>query len=441
MNKVAFDSVPPRVAVIRQEPRYDELLVRESVRQALAALGLRWNDLVHPGDRVLLKPNFIRESHSNRPDQWEQIITHGSLIAVVAEAVAEALAGRGTVSIADGPQTDSDFFKICERTQIPQLRERFARKFPGVAIEILDLRSEIWRSVNGVIIDRHQLPGDPYGYTLVDLGNESWFHGKSGRFYGADYDSQFTAQHHSDGRHEYLICRSAMDCDVFINLPKLKTHMKSGVTLSLKNLVGINGNKNYLPHFVIGTPDEGGDEFPQSDAATKIQSRAITAFKAIAKRTGSATRLWAPFARRLGSKVFGDTATVVRSGNWYGNDTTWRMVLDLNTILFRYDGQGRPRKEPLRYLSIIDGIIAGEGDGPSESDAKPCGLLVAGANPVATDFVTAKIMGFDWQKIPMIREGFPVFGFSPEEVEVVPGWGEGFHFRPHFGWIGHIEAS
>ena len=61
-----------------------------------------------------------------------------------------------------------------------------------------------------------------------------------------------------NGTHEYLISRSAMDADVFINLPKLKTHKKVGVTLSLKNLVGINGDKNYLPHFCIGTPAEGG---------------------------------------------------------------------------------------------------------------------------------------------------------------------------------------
>jgi uncharacterized protein (DUF362 family) len=411
------------------------------VRNALNALDLRWSDFVRPGDRVLLKPNFIRESHSHRPDQWEQIITHGSLIAAVAEGVAGALEGRGTVTIADGPQTDSDFAGICERTQIPQLRERFVRQFPGVTLEVLDLRSEIWRSVNGVIVDRHTLSGDPRGYTLVNLAEQSWFRDKSGRFYGADYDSQFTAQHHSNGNHEYLICRSAMDADVFINLPKLKTHMKSGVTLSLKNLVGINGNKNYLPHFVIGTPDEGGDEFPRSDAATKLQSRAITAFKVVAKRTGAATKLWAPLAKRVGAKVFGDTTTVVRSGNWYGNDTTWRMVLDLNRILFSYDGQGQPRQKPLRYFSIIDGIIAGEGDGPSENDPKPCGLLIAGANPVATDYVTATIMGLDWQKIPMIREAFQMFGLAPDDVEIVPELREKFHFRPHFGWVGHIEAS
>ena len=435
-----------RVAVIRQPPRYDEVLLRTAVRQALGTLGISWAEFVRPGERVLLKPNFIRQAHTQRPNEWEQIITHGTLIAAVTMEAAAAMDGHGTITIADAPQTDSDFEKICGRAEIPKLRDKLAREFPDLRFEVLDLRREAWRTERGVIVERRKLPEDPRGYTLVNLADKSCFHGKSGRFYGADYDTAFTAAHHSDGTHEYLLSRSVMDADVFINLPKLKTHKKVGVTLSLKNLVGINGDKNYLPHFCIGTPDEGGDEFPHSDAATKIQSRAINAFKAAARRTGAATKLWAPVAKRVGSKVFGDTNTVVRSGNWYGNDTTWRMVLDLNKALLHFDGEGKPRENPLRYLSIIDGIVAGDGNGPMEADAKPCGVLIAGTNPVAVDIVGARIMGFDWQKIPMLREAFEITDlkladFSPNEIEVLPELGEVFHFKPHFGWKDHIEAS
>lgn len=433
-------SAAPRVAVIRQPPRYDEPRVRQSVQQAMDALGISWRELIQPGNRVVLKPNFIRESHTARPAEWEQIITHGSVIASVAEQVADAMDGRGTITIADAPQTDSDFDKICKRVELPALRERLTRKFPDLKFEILDLRREAWRTERGVIVERRKLPEDPRGYTLVNLAGKSCFAGKAGRFYGADYDTAFTAKHHGNGTHEYLLSRSVMDADVFINLPKLKTHKKVGVTLSLKNLVGINGDKNYLPHFCIGTPDEGGDEFPRSDAGTKLQSRAISAFKAVAKRSGAATKLWAPVAKRVGSRIFGDTTTVVRSGNWHGNDTTWRMVLDLNQALFRFDGAGKPRRQPLRYLTIIDGIIAGEGNGPMEADAKPCGVLIAGTHPVAADFVASKLMGFDWQKLPTIREGLRLFDLSADDIEVVPELGEIFHFAPHFGWRGHVEA-
>ena len=35
----------------------------------------------------------------------------------------------------------------------------------------------------------------------------------------------------------------------------------------------------------------------------------------------------------VGYAIFGDTEEIVRSGNWHGNDTCWRMTLDLNRIL------------------------------------------------------------------------------------------------------------
>jgi hypothetical protein len=238
----------------------------------------------------------------------------------------------------------------------------------------------------------------------------------------------------------------ALDADVFINLPKLKTHKKVGVTISLKNLVGINGDKNYLPHFSMGTPAEGGDEFPSSDIGKRIQGRVIRSFKGVARRSRLIGGVAGPMLRRIGTGIFGDTSAVVRSGNWYGNDTAWRMVLDLNRILFHYQGDGARRVNPLRYLSIVDGIVAGEGDGPMEADPKPAGLIIAGTNPAAVDLVAASAMGFDWRKIPSIREAFsdcslPLAPFPPECVDVVPGQIDPLRFRAHFGWVGHIEAE
>jgi uncharacterized protein (DUF362 family) len=405
-------SASHRVAIVRQPPCYEA----EQIRQSVAALGIDWRALIHPGDRVLLKPNFIRQAHTHRPGEWEQIITHGTVIAAVAEQVTTA---GGKITIADAPQTDSDFDAICALTGVRQLDA-----------EILDLRREAWRTENGVVVERRQLPEDPRGYTLVNLGERSWFHGKAGAFYGADYDTAVTAAHHTAGKHEYLLSRTVMDADVFINLPKLKTHKKTGLTASLKNLVGINGDKNYLPHFCLGTPDAGGDEFPDNRAATKLQARLLRAVKG--------SPLWTPTVKKIGAKIFGDTGHVVRSGNWHGNDTTWRMVLDLNRALFEFDGAGQPRTKPLRYLSIVDGIIAGEGDGPMEADAKPCGVLLAGTNPAAVDFVCAQVMGFDWQKLPVVREGLQQFGLTPEDI--MADIGDPFYFKPHFGWKGHIEA-
>jgi len=144
----------------------------------------------------------------------------------------------------------------------------------------------------------------------------------------------------------------------------------------------------------------------------------------------------------------------VRSGNWHGNDTCWRMVLDLNKCLFAFDGSAQARKKPLRYLAVVDGIIAGEGNGPMTPDAKPCGLILAGTNPLAVDSVCAGMMGFDRKKLRMLEGAFAMeeksfATFTAEDIQIVsnvPAW-QGpldalqspFAFKPHFGWVGAIE--
>lgn len=434
-----------RVSAIRLSADYSVEHVRAGLGEALSALGATWRDFIHPGDRVLLKPNLIRQSHTQRPQQWEQIITHGTVIEAAACFAAEALDGRGRITIADGPQTDSDFDAIEARVGLRALARRLTTSYPGIDVEVIDLRRERWRTVGGTVIERTRLPDAPGGYTEVDLGSHSLFHGRDADFYGADYDSAFTQQHHLGDRQAYLLARLALDADVFINLPKLKTHKKVGITVSLKNLVGINGDKNYLPHFTMGNAGEGGDEFPATVAGGGLQSRAIRTFKRVALAVPSVAAVVGPVVKRTGEALWGRTDEVVRSGNWHGNDTAWRMVLDLNRILLHYDGSGARRTKPLRYLSIVDGIIAGEGNGPMETDPVEAGLILVGSNPAAVDLVAATVMGFDWKKIPMVREAFaphalPIADFRPEEIQVLPEIGEPFRFRPHFGWRGAIEA-
>jgi uncharacterized protein (DUF362 family)/NAD-dependent dihydropyrimidine dehydrogenase PreA subunit len=44
-------------------------------------------------------------------------------------------------------------------------------------------------------------------------------------------------------------------------------------------------------------------------------------------------------------------------------------------------------------LTIVDGILAMEGDGPGSGDPRHCGLLLAGANAVAVDVIAAELAG------------------------------------------------
>lgn len=442
--------------------------VYEGVRELFHLLGLdknrygtpHWNplgEIVHPGNKVVVKPNFLWHSHKYRPDEWEQVITHGSLIRAVVDYVLIALKGRGEVWIADGPQLDADWEKIIARTGLDQICAFYA-SVSAVPVRVLDLRDYFIEVHDDVAYARRSLPGDPAGSVVIDLGPQSRFvgHGGRGRYYGADYDQKEVNLHHSGRRHEYRISKTVASADVFINLPKMKTHKKVGVTLCLKNLVGINTGRNWLPHHTDGDPSTGGDQFPVGTMKTLSERWGIRHFQQWALQY---PRLFAPifrFAKKIALPIYGSTEEVIRNGNWYGNDTCWRMVHDINRVLLYTDGTRFPLEFPKRYFAIVDGVVAGDGNGPAVPDRYAAGVLIGGFNPVAIDCVATRLMGFDPMKLAMLREAFqpsdlPLAPFSYNDIRIFSNekkWqgllidlkqSDCFHFRPHFGWIGHIE--
>jgi hypothetical protein len=170
-------------------------------------------------------------------------------------------------------------------------------------------------------------------------------------------------------------------------------------------------------------------------------------------------RLLSPL-NHAGRKLFGDTRQVVRSGNWHGNDTIWRMILDLNKVLFYSGLDGTMRDgnfvNAKRYIGIVDAGLVGEGHGPLAPDPVWMGYLFCGVNPVAIDAVSAAFMGFDPLKIPTIARAFqvlyyPLCTFSYEDVRVsidnreVPlkDFPEKLVVpcEAQFGWKGHIEKA
>jgi uncharacterized protein (DUF362 family) len=60
--------------------------------------------------------------------------------------------------------------------------------------------------------------------------------------------------------------------------------------------------------------------------------------------------------------------------------------------------------------AIVDGIVAMEGNGPIDGTPVAAGVLVFGDDPVATDTVTATMMGFDPTKIDYLREAARFLG-------------------------------
>lgn len=446
--------------------------VYAAVRDALRALGLdatrfetsQWNPLgefVAPGDHVVLKPNFIRHWNPCDEGSVESVTTHGSLLRAVCDYALLAAGSEGRVTLAEAPQHDCDWEQVAEQAGLPAMLARYREI--GRELEVVDLRLESVRYLDGVIVERRALPGDPAGYRLVDLAGASWF-SDSGldplRFRGADYEPTATCEHHMNGRNEYLLSESVLSADLVVNLPKLKTHKKTGVTLALKNLVGINGDKNLLPHHCVGPVSAGGDEYPGDAWLDRARSAASEVARSLLSR-GIGTRL-VRMVRRAESATRGEA--FIRSGNWHGNRTTWRMCLDLNRCLYYSDAAGAhfDSGTPVhKVLTICDGVVAGEGEGPLAPRDRPLGVVLAATDPIALDLAAVGLMGFDWTKLPKLQravrdEGLRITDVrSPTDVEVArvrePGGAADpctlaelvaeTPFLAHPGWQGHVEIA
>jgi uncharacterized protein (DUF362 family) len=457
--------------------------IYEGVRQLFALLKLNaenfghptWNPLcllLKPGNTVVIKPNLVRHFNENPNGTLDSVITHGSILRPIVDYCLKALDFEGRIIIADAPQHDCDIEQVKKFLGVEVLKE-FYREHFNFELEFLDLRQEFVRFTNGIITERTKLPGDPLGYSVVDLREDSAFGDMKAScdlLRGADYDEEETIAHHNNGKHEYLISKTVLNANLVINVPKIKTHKKAGVTLALKNMVGINGNKNWLPHHRAGFPkkrrgsfNEAGDEFPTRKVRNVIRGFVAEKARYFLKQ-GKFQRLFR-FVRQMENVVGG--APAIRSGNWYGNDTIWRTVVDLNKILFfsakikfsHSDGKLRGELfDDRKYMVIFDGVVAGEGNGPMAPQDKPLGVICGGFDPILIDILLVKLMGFDWRKIPKIYHStqldkyrYTVFTESDDvEVEIfhqssgeserlrLSEVGINWGFKPHVGWEGHI---
>jgi len=140
-------------------------------------------------------------------------------------------------------------------------------------------------------------------------------------------------------------------------------------------------------------------------------------------------------------------------GNWHGNDSAWRMVVDLMAIVHYADADGHMHDIPQRrILSIVDGIVGGENNGPLTPDARPVGVVAAGRNPLAVDVACTRLMGFDPSRLKWIcalLEG-PFFAdLRAIDVRSEDGRIDAMMatrdpmlaFHPHAGWVGQLEIG
>ncbi len=420
-----------RVAVTRlPEANYIEDQVAEALDRV--AREMDWSEgergplggMIPRGARVVIKPNFVL--HENQgPWGMAPLVTHQSLIRAVVERVLRA--EPASVLVGDAPIQGCDFDQLLRATGLDAwaatLRQS-EEKFMGIR----DFRRTSCVFVNGVRVAAENLqPEDRF--VLFDLGSDSLLEpitDDRASFRVTCYDPRLMARTHAPERHQYLVAREVMEADVIINLPKLKTHKKAGITCALKNLVGINGNKEYLPHHRVGGSHTGGDCYPGGSLVKQAIEYASDQENMAA--SFAAGRAWHGVAvqfQRL-SHLMGDR--VGTEGSWSGNDTVWRMSLDLNRILLYGRTDGTLAREPQRQvLHVVDAVVAGQGDGPLSPRPLPLGLILAGHNAAAVDWVGAHLLGYDPERVTIVREAFgdfqwPIASFAPGNVLILGDW-------------------
>ncbi len=411
-----------------------------------------WNplaSLIPGGSRIVIKPNWV--FHENqRGSGLDCLLTHSSVIEGVAKYV--GLTKPAQIIIGDAPIQGCEFEQLLRLTGIDDVVDRLQGQ--GLPISIVDFRRTIRKaeSSNERIEDARDLKD----FVLFDLKKDSLLEPLSDdadKFRVTMYNPDLLQRTHRAGRHQYLIAKEVIDAGVVINLPKLKTHKKACVTGALKNLVGINGNKEYLPHHRKGGSEDGGDCY----AGGPRWKRAAEDWLDVANRhspgTTQSTFAWmAGSAARIAAKLGADENL---EGSWYGNDTIWRTCLDLQRILRYGNLDGSLSSAPQRtVISITDAMIGGEGEGPLANSPMLSGFVTGALSTAAAEWVHARLMGFDPEKIPLIREAFggfpyPLTNFSPESIRVWTADTElsgrnifpfdGRAFLPPRGWRGHCE--
>lgn len=406
------------------------------VSQALSRLAdaLGWSNesgpfgrIVPRGARVLIKPNLVLHQNEG-PDGTDCLVTHASVIRAATEAALRT--GAAEVLVGDAPIQGCDFEALVKNMGLDTwARERMAEqpRFRGVR----DFRRTTCVLVHGVRVAAENLQSEDH-FTLFNLGRESLLEPISdsqNRFRVAWYDHRLMAKTHHPGVHQYLVAKEVVEADVIINLPKLKTHKKAGVTCALKNLIGINGNKEYLPHHRVGGPKTGGDNYPD-DGVVKHALEYVSDRQNVTTSYAGGM-LWHLFFALLAraSRYRGDR--IGMDGSWSGNDTIWRTCLDLNRILLYGRRDGTMGEEiQRRVIHVADAVIAGQGNGPLAPQPLGLGLMIGGNNAAAIDWVGAQLLAYDPEKISLVRHAFdqfhwPITSFPSSRVQLVGDLGTG----------------
>lgn len=392
-----------------------ENAVYSMVRESFYRMGLdsenygtdKWNplkEIVRQGDKVVVKPNLVMD-YNPSGDGTECLYTQPSVVAPVIDYLLLALEGDGEIVIGDAPLQSCNFERLIRASGYDRLLQFYSGKTGKVKISLIDFRELKTKIVGSTY---HQNICDAGRGIVVHLGKQSEFHGKTEEYYKrlriTNYNPEIMMEHHNSEAHDYYVNENILEADVIINMPKPKTHRKAGVTIALKNMVGINSRKEYLPHHTIGAKKNGGDEYLNKSVIKEMNS-ALCDKRNVASSRGEyvKAKLYQNLIRVTGLAAKLTQKDKYLEGSWYGNNTISKTIVDLNKVIFYADKSGMmQKKRQRRYLIVADMIISGEGEGPLMPSSKNVGIVAIGDNPVFFDKVIARIMGANVSKIPSI---------------------------------------
>ena len=249
---------------------------------------------------------------------------------------------------------------------------------------------------------------EPYATPLVDLNAFSELRQVQRTWYDAHGKAMRDGDDPGIGR--YRIAPAVLEADVIVNVPKAKVHCSGGITVAMKNMVGI------IPSW----------DGPHSDGTLKDCAHTSDVDQAGGRR-----------------------------GLYLENDTIWRSMADLNRILLYADRQGVLHATPQRrYVCLVDAITAAEAS-QYQPHPFPLNAVIVGTDPISVDAVTARCMGFDPRQLKSVtqaalRQDLPLGPDAPAKIHVITAEQQGLSARfrqalqPEtqiYSWVGYLEAS
>lgn len=371
----------------------DRELIAESIEKLL---GAHFSKDAVAGKKVLLKPNLVLEWQ--KPDDEICLCTNERIILATMEFFLR-LSPKSLI-VGDAPIQGCVWDKVLTdnfHKEFEALKEQY-----GIPIKLVDFRRVTFDKINNVLeVDRSTLDD----YLIFDLGEKSYLEEittEENTMRVTDYNPDRMKLAHSKGVHKYCIRKDVIDSDIVVTIPKTKTHRMAGMTNSLKILVGINGDKDFLPHHRLGPVSGGGDCYKDKSV---LRSIAEKIFDFANRNRGKF--LYRPtyvFGKVLWKLSRPNKETSMNAG-WYGNDTVWRMVMDLNMIATYGKTDGTLSDQPQRTMyTLCDGIIAGQCEGPLCPSPLALGTLTFSNDPYLSDEVAGHLYRLNLSKIPTLRE-------------------------------------